>query len=98
MIRTKAWIQKGTAVPFGSSFYYNIYIDYIMKCLVLGSGRFANMGHKVVSLSRYTPVSSGSGNAGHGAYVKKDLVILDEGKSSEGAGIKRKLKPLKFKM
>jgi len=64
-----------------------------MKCLVLGSGRFANMGHKVVSLSRYTPVSSGSGNAGHGAYVKKDLVIVDE-----GAGIKRKLKPLKFKM
>lgn len=71
-----------------------------MKCLVLGSGRFANMGHKVVSLSRYTPVSSGSGsgNAGHGAYVKKDLVISDEGKGSEGAGIKRKLKPLKFKL
>lgn len=68
-----------------------------MKCLVLGSGRFANMGNKVVSLSR-----SGYGNPGRGAYVKKDLVTLsDEGKGSEGAGIssiKRKLKPLKFKM
>ena len=62
-----------------------------MKCLVLGSGRFKNMGSKVVSMSS----KSGSGNAGHGAYVKKDLDI------PVGQGIalgKKKLQPLKFKM
>jgi hypothetical protein len=70
-----------------------------MKCLVLGSGRFANMGHKVVSMSRPAASIVGSGNAGYGGYVKKDLSISDEGKGSEGSGVvKRKLKPLKFKM
>jgi len=63
-----------------------------MKCLVLGSGRFANMKHSVVSRLRGSKKSlSGSGNAGHGAYVKKDLEL--------GAGlVKKKLIPLKFKM
>lgn len=65
-----------------------------MKHLILGRGRFSNMKHSVVSRLK----GSGSGNAGHGGYVKKDI-ISDEGKGSEGAGIiKKKLKPLKFKM
>ena len=67
-----------------------------MKHLILGRGRFANMQHKAVSMSRGKGMCGGS-NAGHGGYVKKDFT--DEGKGSEGAGIvKKKLKPLKFKM
>lgn len=66
-----------------------------MKCLVLGRGRFANISNRAVSLSRPNKLVGGS-NAGHGAYVKKDL---EEGKGTEGTGIiKKKLKPLKFKM
>lgn len=67
-----------------------------MKCLVLGSGRFKNMGSKVVSMSS----KSGSGNAGHGAYVKKDLDIPEQEGAGKGAGIMKKkfIKPLKFKM
>ncbi len=65
-----------------------------MKSLILANSRFKNL--PIVSRL------SGSGNAGHGGYVKKDI-ISDEGKGSEGAGmnmtgIKKKLKPLKFKM
>ena len=64
-----------------------------MKCMVLGTGRFKNMGHRVVSMSSPKMVSKmGAGNAGYGAYAKKDIVDV-------GAGlIKRKLKPLSFKM
>jgi hypothetical protein len=67
-----------------------------MKHLILGRGRFANMQHKVVSRVKGGMCCGGS-NAGHGGYVKKDF--SDESKGSEGAGIvKKKLKPLKFKM
>ena len=67
-----------------------------MKSLILANSRFKNLP----IVSRLS--GSGSGNAGHGGYVKKDI-ISDEGKGSEGAGmnmtgIKKKLKPLKFKM
>jgi hypothetical protein len=64
-----------------------------MKKLILGRGRFANIKHKIVTGLK--PIS-GAGNAGHGGYVKKDFSLEDEGKS--GMGIKKKLKPLKFKM
>lgn len=63
-----------------------------MKCLVLGSGRFANINNRVVSLSRPNKIVGGS------APMKKDLFPNDEGKGTEGMGIKKKLKPLKFKM
>ena len=66
-----------------------------MKHLILGRGRFANMGHKVVAMSRSK--TGGGATSGHGGYVKKDF--NDEGKGTEGTGIvKKKLKPLKFKM
>lgn len=63
-----------------------------MKHLILGTGRFKNMGSRVVSISRPKMVSKmGAGNAGFGAYAKKDYDV--------GAGlVKRKLKPLSFKM
>ena len=63
-----------------------------MKCLVLGSGRFASIKHPVVSMGRPRLIVGGS------APVKKDLFPNDEGKGTEGMGIKKKLKPLKFKM
>ena len=66
-----------------------------MRNLILANSRFKNLQNPVVSRLL------GSGNAGHGGYVKKDF--SDEGKGSEGAGmnmagVKKKLKPLKFKM
>ena len=65
-----------------------------MKKLILGTGRFKNMQHSAVSKLKN---KTGAGNAGHGGYVKKDFT--DEGKGEEGAGmLKRKLRPLKFKM
>jgi hypothetical protein len=61
-----------------------------MKRLILGRGRFANIRSKV----NYTAKPKfGSGNAGHGGYVKKDFPML-----VSGGGIKKKLQPLKFKM
>lgn len=64
-----------------------------MKHLILGTGRFKNMGSRVVSMSKPKMVSKmGAGNAGFGGYTKKDIVDV-------GAGlVKRKLKPLSFKM
>jgi len=61
-----------------------------MKHLILGKGRFSGISNFVVKNSSKKPLS------GRGAYVKKDLSLEDEGKS--GSGIKKKLKPLKFKM
>jgi hypothetical protein len=68
-----------------------------MRSLILANSKFKNLQHPVVSRL----LGSGSGNAGHGGYVKKDLT--DEGKGTEGMGmsvgtVKKKLKPLKFKM
>lgn len=63
-----------------------------MHCFALGSGRFANIKHPVVSMGRPRLI------VGASALVKKDLFPIDEGKGTEGMGIKRKLKPLKFKM
>jgi hypothetical protein len=68
-----------------------------MRNLILANSRFKNMQHPIVSRLK----GSGSGNAGHGGYVKKDYA--DEGKGTEGTGmsvgiVKKKLKPLKFKM
>ena len=76
-----------------------------MKQLILGRGRFANMQHKVVSIGRGSrrggpeprPMATvGGTNAGHGGYVKKDF--SNEGAGMNMAGVKKKLKPLKFKM
>jgi hypothetical protein len=64
-----------------------------MKQLILGKGRFSGISNIAV---KYSKPKSGSGNAGHGGYVKRDFAMEDEGKS--GSGFKKKLKPLKFKM
>lgn len=61
-----------------------------MKSLILGCGRLKNIQHKLAK-------KSGLGNAGRGARVKKDLVIM-EGSGAESRTIKKKLTPLKFKM
>ena len=66
-----------------------------MKQLILGKGRFSGISNVAVKYSK-PKILSGSGNAGHGGYVKKDFTMEDEGKN--GTGIKKKLKPLKFKM
>jgi len=70
-----------------------------MKHLILGKGRFSGISSFVVKNSAKKPLSVREkigGEAGRGAYVKKDLSLEDEGKG--GSGIKKKLKPLKFKM
>jgi len=69
-----------------------------MKHLILGKGRFSGISNVAVKYSKPKFISgSGSGNAGHGGYVKKDFALEDEGKIGTGV-IKKKLKPLKFKM
>ena len=67
-----------------------------MKHLILGRGRFSNISNIAVKYSKPKLLNGGS-NAGHGGYVKKDFALEDEGKSGTGV-IKKKLKPLKFKM
>jgi len=67
-----------------------------MKQLILGKGRFSGISNVAVKYSKPKFIS-GSGNAGHGGYVKKDFALEDEGKIGTGV-IKKKLKPLKFKM
>ncbi len=71
-----------------------------MKHLILGKGRFSGISSFVVKNSAKKSSSEGEkigGNAGRGGYVKKDLSLEDGGKGGEGL-IKKKLKPLKFKM
>jgi len=60
-----------------------------MKSLILKSGRFASIKHPIVSVGRPNKIVGGT------APIKKDLFPIDEEK---GMGIKKKLKPLKFKM
>lgn len=64
-----------------------------MKHLILGRGRFSNIRHSTVKHIGKSNKIVGSGNAGHGGYVKKN----EESKEGKGV-ITKKLRPLKFKM
>lgn len=73
-----------------------------MKHLILGKGRFSGISSFVVKNSAKKPSrivdgKFGGGEDGRGGYVKKNLYLEDGGKGGEGI-IKKKLKPLKFKM
>jgi len=63
-----------------------------MKHLILGRGRFSGISNFAVKNSS----KRGAGDVGRGGYVKKDLSLEEKDKS--GSGIKKKLKPLKFKI
>jgi len=67
-----------------------------MKHLILGRGRFSGISNFVVKNSSKSKVLKGGGDVGRGGYVKKDLSLEEKDKS--GSGIKKKLKPLKFKI